>query len=75
MTTRTTTLSLPATGEVATWTERESRLALTVWAEPNNPALGAWLTRRAQTGAGTHRLIRENGATLVTDATDALALL
>lgn len=53
MTTRTTTLPLPATGEVATWTERESRLALTVWAEPNNPTLGAWLTRRAQTGSET----------------------
>lgn len=53
MTTRTTTVSLPATGEVATWTERESRLALTVWAEPNNPTLGAWLTRCAQTGSET----------------------
>lgn len=53
MTIRTTTLSHSTISEAATWTERESRLALTVWAEPNNPALGAWLTRLEETGSET----------------------
>lgn len=29
------------------WSERDYRIALTVWAEPNNPALGDWLFRLA----------------------------
>lgn len=53
MTIRTTTLSHSTISEAATWTERESRLALTVWAEPNNPTLGAWLTRLEETGSET----------------------
>ena len=46
MTTRTTTRPLPATGEVATWTERESRQSLVELKRAWEARTGAKLRRK-----------------------------
>lgn len=43
MTTTTTSLT-----DRTSWGEREYRLALTVWAEPNTPGLGEWIEEIAE---------------------------
>lgn len=44
---------IPVHRERELWGEREYRMALTVWAEPDNPALGDWLDQTAAAGSNT----------------------
>lgn len=44
---------IPVHRDQSAWGEREHRMALTAWAEPDNPVLGDWIDHLAAAGSNT----------------------